>query len=173
MQCCKASYTSSTPLSVPVWSKTMHLHTQNPVQQFSGFSVYPQPRCRYYWLWSQMPSRKPHKPTMWLWDRSHGDVPMWTEPNDGDHKCPLMSSSLLLITYWRSCDLSTFVSVWLALTFLQLMLCCSCKSVCISHSFFFPFFKVNPLIGKQRTVSLTFCPGLPISPCNTEEGRRE
>lgn len=162
MQCCKASYTSSTPLSVPVWSKAMHQHTQNPVQQFSGFSVYPQPRCRYYWLWSQMPSRKPHKPTMWLWDRSHGDIPLWIEPNDGDHKYHLMFSSLLLITYRRLCGIMWPVYPCQGCACFEFP---SALKVCAS---FIPssslFFKVNPLIGKQRTVSLTFCPGLPISP---------
>ncbi len=41
----------------------------------------------------------------------------------------------------ESCDLCILVKVALVLNFLQLTLCCSCKSVCISHSFFFPFFQ--------------------------------
>lgn len=137
MQCCKASYTRSTLLSVPVRSKTMHQHTQNPAQWFSGFSVYPQPSCRYYWHWSQMPSRKPHKTTMWLWDRSHGDVPLWIEHNEDDHKCPLMFKHSVLIhteDHVESCDLCIIsVKVALALNSLQLTLC----MCCIFHSLFF------------------------------------
>lgn len=144
MQCCKASYTRSTLLSVPVWSKTMHQHTQNSVQWFSGFSVYPQPCCRYYWHWSQMPSRKPHKPTMWLWDRSHGDVPLWIEHNEDDHKRPLMFKHSAAYTYKRS-----YRIVWPA------YLCqgCTCFEFPPAHIMYvlclsFLVLLANPLIGK-------------------------